>query len=60
MRNPNVTIFAVINSLSDVTSEAANSLSSLLSINTVADLVESPHFTFASELSVAASNPNHA
>jgi hypothetical protein len=59
MRNPNETIFAVITSLPDVTTEAANSLSSVLSIKTVADLAESPHFTFAVDLSEAASNPKH-
>ena len=59
MRNPSETIFAVITSLPDVTTEVANSLNRLLNINTVADLAESPHFTFAAELSEAASNPYH-
>jgi hypothetical protein len=59
MRKPSETIFAVITSLPDVTTEAANSLSRLLTIKTVADLAESPHFTFAAELSDAASNPGH-
>jgi hypothetical protein len=58
MRNPSETIFAVITSLHGVTTETANSLNRLLNLKTVADLAESPHFTFAAELSEAASNPN--
>ena len=60
MSNSNETVFALLTTLPTVTEQAADILRTTLSIKSVADLAESHHFAFASEILEAASNPSHA
>ncbi len=59
MINQAVSVFAPLSDLTGIAAEAAKSLSTALNINTIAELAESPHFTFAAELVEAASDRDH-
>jgi hypothetical protein len=59
MSNPQESLLAPITSLSGVEENAAATLTKILGIKNVADLARSPHFSFATEISEAATNPRH-
>jgi hypothetical protein len=52
-------VAAMLTELPGVDASAATSLATALQLNTIAELAESPHFSFAAELLEAASHPDH-